>query len=624
LSTILSASCGPPADDGPVGSAATTQPRGGTLRLAVPFDPIVPSALQLPAPDGANALDPHRWTWYDDLELQRCCLSRTLVSYLGVPTSEGGSILQPDLAESLPEVSADGLLWTFRIRPGIRYAPPLEDVEVTSLDFVRGLHRILPFHVGDQGGFAALTQLGIVGVDAYLAGTASTVAGLETPDPYTLRIRVERPVSYLPARFALSDTAPIPPSPLDPAAPLGLATGHDDDYGRFAPATGPYTIEGADQIDFSLPAEQQVPGSGFVPGVSLTLVRNPSWDPATDLLRPAYVDRIEISIGGTLAAASARVDAGELDFVHFAGPPPQAPLDQIERYNADPSLGQVHVHSRDIIRFLEMNLALPPLDDIHVRKALNLVMDKAALIELAGGPQVAAPAGHLVLDSLEGNLLLAYDPYRTVGSGGDAAAAREEMRQSAYDADGDGRCDDPVCEAVHMLTFRMTPEQADVVVTGFAEVGIGVVVEPTPFSEAHARWYDPSERIGLFAGAPFAKDMLDAGPFFRSVFDSRYSASDELTNGNMVGTSREQLERWGYGPADLPSVDDRIDACLADTGGRQVQCWASLDQYLMENVVPWAPLFVERYTRTVSSRVAHYSFAQLSAQPALDQIAVRP
>ena len=201
-----------------------------------------------------------------------------------------------------------------------------------------------------------------------------------------------------------------------------------------------------------------------MPGSSLTLVRNPAWDPATDHLRPAYVDRIEIAIGGTLEEAAARVEDGEIDFVFNAGSPPQAPAEQIERYYADPDLGQVYAHSRDILRYIEMNLALPPFDDIHVRRAINLVIDKAGLIELAG-ERTGTIAGHMVLDSLEDNLLLGYDPYGTPGSHGDPAAARDEMSLSPYDTDGDGRCDDPACADVQMVTFRLSPDETGLVRT---------------------------------------------------------------------------------------------------------------------------------------------------------------
>ncbi len=43
----------------------------------------------------------------------RCCLARTLVTYPGETTIDGGTVLMPDLAEAMPAVSRDGLTWTF-------------------------------------------------------------------------------------------------------------------------------------------------------------------------------------------------------------------------------------------------------------------------------------------------------------------------------------------------------------------------------------------------------------------------------------------------------------------------------------------------------------------------------
>jgi peptide/nickel transport system substrate-binding protein len=623
---VLLVACGEPLEGSPSPAGSPQVPTGGTLRIIVPRGCPPPSALAAcdEVGDPAIALDPHGATWYDSMELMRCCLLRTLLSYEGRPTEQGGTVLQPDLAELPPEVSEDGLTWTFRLRPGIRYAPPLEEFEVTSADVVRALLRGLSAPGQDAVGFATLNQLGIVGVEEFVSGEATTVSGFETPDSQTLRIRLTRAAGDLPARFALPDTAPIPPSPSDPQAAFGVATGHDDDYGRFVVGTGPYMVEGSDTIDFGAVAEAQEPASGFVPGRSLTLVRNPSWQPAMDGLRPAHVDRVEVTIGGDLEQASARVDEGEFDFVMYSGPPPQAPPEQIERYDADPALGTVHIHSRDFVRAITMNLAIPPFDDIHVRKAVNLVIDKAELIELSGGPLTGEVAGHIVLNSLEDNLLLSYDPYATPGSAGDVERARAEMRESRYDGDGDGRCDDPVCEDVPGIAFLINPEMAASVAADLAEIGIQADIVPMPPQEAFGRWLAPEARFGLFAGLAYGKDILNAAPFFRSLFDSRWTLGEDFTNGTLVGATPELLSAWGYEPTELPSIDDRIDACLAEAPGSQAQCWASLDQYMMEEVVPWVPYVFERYTRPVSARVVNYSFDQLMAQPALDQIAVAP
>src|SRR5439155_13588489 len=132
-----------------------------------------------------------------------------------------------------------------------------------------------------------------------------SISGLEAPDHTTLRVHLVRPTGDLGERFSLAATAPIPPKPSDPDAPLGVATGHDDDDGGFLVATGPYMLERGADLDFSLPPAQQRPASGLVPGEEITLVRNPSWDPASDGLRGAYADRIEVSTGGTLQDAAA-------------------------------------------------------------------------------------------------------------------------------------------------------------------------------------------------------------------------------------------------------------------------------------------------------------------------------
>jgi peptide/nickel transport system substrate-binding protein len=593
--------------------------RGGVLRIGVQENFPPGSLLAKTGPDDfgdpVNALDPHAGVFYDTLELLRCCLVRTLLSYEGKPLEEGGTTLRPDLAESLPEVSEDGLEWTFRLRRGVHYAPPLQDVEITSADFVRSLRRLLPR-------FEPAFRPAIAGMEEYIDGRATTISGLQSPDPYTLRIRLTRPQGDLPARLAYPDMAPIPAHPADPLAQFGVATGHDADYGRFLVSSGPYMVEGADRIDFSLPPGDRVPASGHVPGESLTLVRNPSWVAAPDPLRPAHVDRIQIVIGGTQDELAARVESDDLDFVLHAGPPPHAPLEQIERFQADQSLGGVYANSRDFVRAVALNIALPPFDDIHVRKAANLVIDKARLIELAGGRWTGEVAGHIVLNSLEENLLLTYDPYRTPGSAGDLAAAAEEMKQSKYDTDGDGVCDGAACDGLTGVTFLVFPALAESVTADLARLGINVEVEAVEPFQAFARWDDPTSRTSLMVGLAYGKDHLNASTFFTALFDSRSSIAGDHGNGTHVGASPEQLEAWGYEPLMLPNIDDRIDLCHGQTGGSQVQCWAGLDQHLMENVVPWVPYSFERHTRTVGRRVVHYSFDQSIALPALDQIQV--
>ena len=91
--------------------------------------------------DVTAAFDPQKKYYSVTREYYRCCLLRNLMSLSGVPTDEGGADIFPDLAAAEPEQSSDGLTWTYQIKPGINYAPPMEDTEITAPDFIRALER---------------------------------------------------------------------------------------------------------------------------------------------------------------------------------------------------------------------------------------------------------------------------------------------------------------------------------------------------------------------------------------------------------------------------------------------------------------------------------------------------
>lgn len=91
----------------------------------------------------------------------------------------------------MPPISDDGLTWTFTIKPGIRYGPPLQDVIVTSQDFVRALEREA-CGTSNVGGYSFYC-FAIKGFDDFAAGDADSISGLETPDDSTLVVTLNEP-----------------------------------------------------------------------------------------------------------------------------------------------------------------------------------------------------------------------------------------------------------------------------------------------------------------------------------------------------------------------------------------------------------------------------------------------
>ena len=135
-------------------------------------------------------------------------------------------------------------------------------------------------------------------------------------EPAALRVTLEEPNGDLGYLMAMPFLAPIPPDPTHPDARYGALEGHDRDGSGYLVSSGPYMLEGSEQMD---PAAD-VPASGYS-SHGVTLVRNPSWDRASDPLRPAYADRIEL-IPVPEGAGGAWLRSGRVDllFDRFASP----------------------------------------------------------------------------------------------------------------------------------------------------------------------------------------------------------------------------------------------------------------------------------------------------------------
>ncbi|HEX9236639.1 MAG TPA: ABC transporter substrate-binding protein [Actinomycetota bacterium] len=611
LAALLAATC-------TGGGSANKHPtvafrRGGTLRLGMVGDVSAPYAP-------LAHLDPVQEYSPIPFALYRCCLLRTLLSYEGRATSAGGAELRPDLAARLPDVSQDGLTWTFHLKRGLRYAPPFAHTEIVAGDIVRALDR--EARIAPDSGYPFYYSV-IQGFDDFSRGRADSISGLQTPDSHTLLVHLTQPAGDLGGRLALAASAPVP---------AGATTGHDRDYGRFLVASGPYMIEGSDKLDFSKPPAEQRPVAGYEPRRFLTLVRNPSWHAATDALRPGYVDRIEIDLEGMNEQEAAEVDSGQLDIVFDTNSPP----DQVRRYQAQAALrSRLFTDPYNLLFYVAMNLATPPFDDIHVRKAVNWIIDKEGLRRLVAqvkpegflsslGP--GEIAGHLVPDSLENDLLAGYDPFATPGHRGDLTRARAEMRQSRYDRNGDGVCDGSTCHGIYAVTRNDAtfPQQAALIARDLRELGITLRTQSVDVGTMFTKIENPTNHVALALDPGWESDYLNASTFFEPLLYGGTLSESFTDNESKVGATPRLLAAWGYPVRTVPTIDTRVADCIRLVGEAQTQCWAGLDQFTMENVVPWVPYLEGTVVRAVSARVAHYSFDQFAGLPALDQIALKP
>ena len=120
--------------------------------------------------------------------------------------------LVPRTAAALPEVSADGLTYTIRLQKGIYFAAdPVfkgKKRELTSADYVYTFKRLLDPSLRSPNSW--LLDGRILGMEALLKQAQKTgkfnydqsVAGLQTPDRYTLVIRLTSPDQNFPMLLA--------------------------------------------------------------------------------------------------------------------------------------------------------------------------------------------------------------------------------------------------------------------------------------------------------------------------------------------------------------------------------------------------------------------------------------
>lgn len=611
---------------GRVAPRPTLLPRaGGTLRVGVLTDQNCEFTFC-----GGQHDDP-QWAAEDAMsyELARCCLVRTLLSYNGQPTSRGGTVLHPDVAAALPEISSDGLTWTFHLKRGLRYAPPLQRVEITAQDFVRSLDRLLgppPSNAPDYYGGLMDPYLGnyldlrglIAGASDYVERKASSISGVEAPDPHTLRIHLSRPDGALATLLSEPDAAPIAPNPSDPSATFGVLQGHARPAWGYVVASGPYMIAGADRLALARPPPEQLPASGDAAD-SLTLVRNPSWDAATDPLRAAQPDRIVLTPVANEDDAKALVTGGALDLVLNW----DAPTDMLGPAAAGPGTRAI-TDPRDVMGFVDLNPAMPPFDDLNVRRAVDAAIDRRAAVARYEREGVdGVPATHIGLDSEEDNLLLNYDPSRSTTGSPDAA--RQAMSASRYDRNHDGACDEPACAGIRLYIDGDRSGDvaaAHLIARDLAPIGLHVEVEPKD-AQTFFSSYGPRSHIAMRIDE-WAKDMTDGSTYFPQLFASpAVGVSDEFTS-VLLGATPTLLRKWGYSVRSVPNVDDRIERCLPLAFHAAATCWAELDQYLMTEVVVRVPLVMETTGRVVPARLSGVAFDQSSPvpMPALDRVAV--
>ncbi|MEA2313300.1 MAG: peptide/nickel transport system substrate-binding protein [Solirubrobacteraceae bacterium] len=286
-----------------------------------------------------------------------------------------------DLAEGDPQISADKKTITVKIKPNIKYGPPVNRV-VKTADIKYAFERAFSANV--PSGYATSYFADIVGAPTKPTNGVKPISGITTPDATTIVFKLTKATAVtVAAALVMPISVPIPEEyakKYDAKSP--------SEYDQYAVSTGPYMVANNAQGKLT----------GRDPGKKIDLVRNPNWDKSTDF-RPAYLDEIVIEEGNDdLTVASRRTLSGQALICCDSGQPPIPILAKALRSNKD-QLGRV---SGGGTRWIALNTTKKPFDNINIRKAVIAGFDRNALRLTRGGANIGPIAQGFIPPGIPG------------------------------------------------------------------------------------------------------------------------------------------------------------------------------------------------------------------------------
>jgi peptide/nickel transport system substrate-binding protein len=539
-------------------------------------------------------------------------LLRPLIGYKHQPGAAGNQLIG-DLATAVPQPTDNGLTYTYKLRKGIKFAPPVNRA-ITSKDVAYAMNRLANPKDGGQYSFYYTV---IKGWDDVANGKAKTVSGITTPDNQTIVFHLTKPTGDFNLRMSMPATAPIPPE-------VGACfEGKPGDYGRNVISSGPYMIQGSAGTFTSCSALKPLSGFDGANGNHMILVRNPNYDQSTDQYRKNYPDRFEYRVNSNADDIYAKVQAGQLEDEQ-SSPQPKT----IRQYVTDPNLkDRLLPNVGDRTWYLTMNMTQAPFDDIHVRKAMNYITNKDALRKAWGGPVIGSIATHIAPPVMYNNGLAEYDPYSTPNEQGDVKKAAAEMKQSKYDPGKSGKCTMSQCKGVLMIADVRAVDNRMVPVIQANAAKIGITFKVRAINGAYTTIQTTNKNIPFSERPGWGKDYADPYTFFGELFDSRALIPSGNTNYSLVGITPQINTQKKLGVTgnmtNVPSVNADIDKCIVKTGQARVTCWENLDKKMMTQVVPWVPYLWSNNVTIVGPKVTHWNYDQFSDGTAYSQVSVQ-
>ncbi len=528
------AACGGSSNNGPSVGDNTFQ-TGGDAGSGQDANRTAPAAdisgaqkggtVQVNSVAGLNSMDPTESYYINTASILSSLVTRSLTQYV---YEDGQMTLVPDIATDLGTPNDDFTEWTYTIRPGVKYE---NGQEVTAADIAFGIKRSFDRTTFPEG--AAYSNDYFLDGDKY----EGPYTGGDKYDGVTvsgdkLTIKMRKPFPDMPYWGAFPAMGPIPEGKAsDPAK-----------YALHPWSTGPYMFD------------------KYTPEKSLTLVKNPNWDPNTDPGRHQYVDKWDMKFD----VPSAKVD--QISLNDTGDGQTSLTYDNIQASNFIKA--KQNANDRLVLGSSPCSFYWAPdyrkITDIEVRKALAYAypyQDAWA----AGGEIVGVtrqPGTNMMPPGIPGrvdyNPLPDHDPGTT-----DPEKAKQLLKDSGNEN-----------YAIQFLYAQDDPVSVDVkdtIVKGLKAAGFNPQPYATTIADSSTLRADPNTKINV-RSAGWCSDWPTGGSWFPPLFESTNLKAEGLGS--------------NYAVFSEPKIDKEIADIQASPIDTQPDAWNAMDKEIAETYFP--------------------------------------
>ncbi|QKK20690.1 ABC transporter substrate-binding protein [Rhizobium indicum] len=439
----------------------------------------------------------------------------------------------PSLAESFT-VSPDGLTYTFKLHKGVKFS---NGRELVASDVKYSIERAVdPKTQGPGAGFFGA----IKGFEDETGGKTTTLSGIETPDDSTVIFNLSRPDATFLHVLAINFASVVPKEAVEAAA---------GDFGKKPVGSGTFILK-----DWTI-------------GQQLVFERNKDYF----VKGVPYIDSFKVEVGQEPLVALLRLQKGEVDIAGDGIPPAKF----LEIKNSADGAQMIVDGEQLHTGYIRLNTKVKPFDNVKVRQALNMAINKERITRILNGR--ATPANQPLPPLMPG-----YDKSFT-GYAYDVAKAKALLAEAGYP--------DGFETVLYSTNTDPQPRIAQAIQQDLAAVGVKAEVRALAQANVIAAGGTEGEAPMIWSGGmAWIADFPDPSNFY----------------GPILGCAGAVPGGWNwswYCNADLDkravAADSMSDPAKA---AERTAAWGKIFTDIMADA-PWIPVINERRVVAKSMRM---------------------